>query len=213
MDDILESSVEALVDAYIEKRVIEDLTIFGIKTTSIFDLENIGFDRIGNDEFSLLEKCFRINGKEYLINLKLYFSGNNYYSNGIDIYGKRILSVFRKIFLKNEKSDGIKKIILLYEPNGDYGSLIINDILDVRFGKAGRGSQKKRYHILGISTDFECTEGWQERAMSTHGAKIMKPKISFATAKKRYRKNRALQELISYFTKNNPSACKAGEVY
>lgn len=197
-------SLDDVIISYLQEGLIKKTQPFGVNEISKRNLELAGFNGEGYEDFQLFEKYFRLLNSPIYLKLKFYFSDGHYHSNGIDLIGcaaVKLLNIF-----KNHSSE-IKSIYLLYEDYGDYGSLIVNDMLDIRFGKSGKYSRKGKYKILGLSTDFECNENWKEKSFNTQSAEKLKPRIDFKRAKGKYKNNKAMQQLINQLLEYFPEAC------
>jgi hypothetical protein len=81
------------------------------------------------------------------------------------------------------------------EPLG-FGSLVINKFLDLRFGKLGNEKRRKKFHLTGISTDFELPSGGMGRQVNTYAVRVTKEKISFYRALKKFNDEPAIRELV-----------------
>ena len=198
-------SLEQILYIFLKEKYISDPGIFSLHNFSIEELTKKSFDKVGDDFFCLYEKKYRTKNSNSDFNMKLYFHENNFMSNGVD-FSIRICTYLAKF--KNEFNDFIKinSIEILLDDYFESGSLIVNEFIEMRFGKIGRPKAKKKFHLMGISTDYEVPLKSTKNKISTHGARIRNTRLSFDRAMKLAKQSSALFELITLIKKDFPSA-------
>lgn len=198
--------LEDIFATYMKGQLIEDFRPFGFSTATVENFQAQGFGRAGEyNDYFLLEKFFRLLGSDLCLNWKFYFKDNSYSSSGFDLFNCPPSRLFGAPSIRHQ----VKRIFIVYEPDGDYGSLIVNDLLDVRFGRQGR-SKKSNHKIVGVSTNRENSIDWPEKSFSTKFAENFKSYISFPTIRSKHKNNQTLQKFIDYFLENFPDACQYG---
>ena len=196
----LSLKLEDIFAIYMRAQLVEDFQPFGFSTATVGNFQAKGFDRAGeNDDYFLLEKFFRLLGSNLFLNWKFYFKDNSYSSSGFDLFNCPPSRLFGAPSIRHQ----VKRIFIVY------GSLIVNDLLDVRFGRQGR-SKKSSHKIVGVSTNRENSIDWQEKSFSTKFAENFKSYISFPTIQSKHKNNQTLQKFIDYFLGNFPDACQYG---
>lgn len=140
------------------------------------------------------------------VNVKNYYHNGDFVSNGVDLDGGRIGTVLSDFFKSYTESMPIHSIELLLDDSLNYGSLIINDFLEIRFGKLGRPKRQKKYHIFGISTDYETPSNSTQRKVNTHAARMTKSHFSFRRSLVRFKNDPAISELVLCVMKKFPNA-------
>lgn len=203
-----EMSIEKILNIYLMEGFIKTPEIFGLKNFSEKELMQHLFHKAGDDNFCLWEKYYRIVNKNHYINLKLYFVGNKYESNGIGVSGVKAKKILNKYAFLYGKSNLIKKIQLYLGDSKNYGSIIINDFIDFRFDKKGAYHLKKKsFEFTGLSTDISMSKEFTEKQIDTKHARKTKEYFSFLEAKKKFPHNKALMNLIEILLRNFPGAC------
>ena len=147
---IADITLEEILDEYIQYGFLKNLPRFNARELLQSDLENKGFSREGMNDFYLMEKSFRLFGKETIINLKLYFWHGKYFSNGLDLFGINFSDAIDTLMkYKNQISD----LELLFNNDNGFGSLLVNNKIELRFDRKKFSKNKVRYIFTGISSD------------------------------------------------------------
>lgn len=202
---IITKSADQLLYIFLTEKYISDPLIFGLADFSMQELATNSFEITGDDFFCLYEKVYRVSGSESEINLKVYFLNKQFFSNGIDLFECKISTCLLNFCKSPRKLKSINSIELLLDNSLDSGSLIINDFLDVRFQKSKFGS-KKKFHLAGISTNFENTPSKSDGKSNTRFARNMKDAFPFQYVLKKFKKNAAIRDLAMCVMKNFPSS-------
>lgn len=179
---------------------------FGLHEFDIAELRKNSYEMVGDDFYCLYEKGYRFAGTHSYVNVKNYFNNEKFVSNGIDLAGGRVCTKLSGFCKKYGAKVQINSIELLLDDSLDYGSLIINEFLDVRFGKLKKSNRKKKFHLIGISTDYEIPSDGIAGKINTHGARLMKNKYSFFYALENFKSNQAIKELAMCVIINFPHA-------
>lgn len=202
---MIRATAEALLMEFVRKKYLSDPSIFGLNDFSKKTLESAGFSHSGDPDFSLYDKEFRIAGSDQFVNLKVYFKGEDQFSNGISINGARICR-YIDLLGQPENSQNISSIEILWDDSLEFGSILLNSHLDIRFGVQGKPDKRKSYHLLGISTDYEIPSRNCSGRTSTRGARILKSwKHPNST---RIRSRRSARDLIQCVQSNFPDLFK-----
>jgi len=211
---VLSASVNQLLRIFLTKKYISTPGLFGLCDFSANELLKNSYQMTGDDFYCLYEKNYRLAGSDSNLNLKNYFSQGEFISNGVDLTGARICTVLSRFCSSKIDSSLIYSIELFLDESLDFGSLVINDFLELRFGKTTRPKHKKKFHLTGISTDYELPLGSAERKINTRGARVMKKKISFCHALLKFAEEPAVKNLVMCVRENLPHAIldEAGEV-
>ena len=199
--DTIRTSTEELLLTYVKAKHLSDPGLFGLTSFSLSELLSNGFSRVGDPEFSLCEKEFRILGSNCFVNLKIYFKGEDLFSNGISLNGNRVCK-YLNFLGQPGNAENIFSLEILCDDSLEFGSIIINSHLDVRFGILGGADRRKKYHLLGISTDYEIPSGECTSRTSTHGTRALKD-VRIAETRKS-RKSAAAFELMRCAYRNFP---------
>lgn len=177
------TSVEELLLTYIREKHLSDPSLFGLESFSAPGLLASGFSCVGDSEFSLYEREFRMLGGNHYVNLKIYFKNGELLSNGVSLNGGRICRYLDFLGGSSSAMD-VSSLEILWDESCDYGSIILNGYLDIRYGIIGNVDRRKKFHLLGISTDYEISSPASTSRISTHGARVMKDGGLGATRKK-----------------------------
>jgi len=203
----LQASISEIIYMFLTENYLTKPSLLQIKEFTIEDLARNSFEMTGNDFFCLYEKTFRLQNSRRHVNVKNYFHNRKFISNGIDFFdGGRIFNVLEKLKDKCENQYDINSIELLMDESLNYGSLIINKFLDIRFSKSDRPKRKKKFLLIGISTDYEVPNDEFAKNGNTHGARLLKECFSFFHASKKFKNDLAIQELVACVVKNFPHA-------
>ncbi len=203
---VLHTSIDQLLYIFLTEKYISNPNILGLRNFSIDELVKNSFEMTGDSFYCLYEKSYKLADLNSYINVKNYFHNNEFISNGIDLTNGRICTELSNFCKRYGASMPIHSIELLLDDSLNYGSLIVNEFLDVRFGKLKKSKNKKKFHLTGISTDYERPSNGIERKINTHGAQIMKEKFSFYHALEKFKNNPAIRELVTCVMKNFPHA-------
>lgn len=195
------ASVEELLLIYINEKHLSNPSLFGLESFSAPELFARGFSCVGDPEFSMYEREFRLLGENCYVSLKIYFRNGELFSNGISLNGGRICR-YLNLLGGSSSVMNVSSLEMLWDDSCDYGSIIINGYLDIRFGIVGKVDRRKKYHLLGISTDYEISSPASTSQTSTHGARVMKDGGIAATRKKMSRLSVA--GLINCVNRNFP---------
>ena len=194
---MLHNSIDELLHQFLMEKYISNPKILGLSSFSINDLTRNSFEMVGDEFYCLYEKSYRLKNSNSFVNVKNYFHNNEFVSNGIDLTNGRLCTILSHFHKKYKTASLISSIELLLDDSLDYGSLIVNGFLDVRFGKSKKSKGKKKFHLIGISTDYELPLNSTAREINTHGARLMKGKLSFSRALEKFKDNPALKELAT----------------
>jgi hypothetical protein len=203
---LLHASVGMFIFIFLTEKYISTPAFLGLRNFSVDELIDNSYEMTGDGFYCLYEKSYRLAGSNSYVNVKNYFSNNEFISNGVDFTGGRICTELSRFCKKYERSMLVHSIELLLDDSLDFGSLIVNRFLDLRFGKLESPAGKKKFHLTGISTDYEHPSGKIEREISTHGARIMKEEVSFYRALEKFKREPAIKELVTCVMKNFPHA-------
>lgn len=203
---IINCQLEELICMYIENKIINCPRLFGLESFSEEDLLSNYFDKEGDDKFFIFEKNYRLIDTEIYINFKIYYIGNTLNSNGISVSRGPFVDVLKKISRRLKTVRSVYSLELLLDNSLNYGSIIVNNLIDIKFGKIGRGMDRKKFHLLGISTDYGFVENWEVKAINTHGARLMKDGVSFVDAQVKYKYNSSILGVIGALMENFPGA-------
>jgi len=203
---VLSASVSQLLRIFLTGKYISTPDLFGLRDFSAGELLKNSYQMTGDDFYCLYEKDYRLIGLDSSLNLKNYFSQGEFISNGVDLAGARICTELSRFCSSKIDSLLIYSIELLLDESLDFGSLVINDFLELRFGKTTRSKRKKKFHLTGISTDYELPLGSAERKINTHGARKMKKKVSFCHALLKFAEEPAVKDLVMCIRGNLPHA-------
>lgn len=203
---LINTTAEDLIYIYLSKKYISNPAIFKLPDFSIEQLLKNSFERTGDDFYCMYEKSYRIANSNVYTNIKNYFQNNQFISNGLDLSNGRLCTILSNLQKKYNQTTKIDSIEFLLDDSLEYGSLIVNKFLDIRFGKLRDCKYKSKFHFTGISTDYEIPSDSTEKKVSTNGARIMKNKFSFSHLTKLSKDNPAIKELVICVLKNFPRA-------
>ncbi|WP_157462666.1 hypothetical protein [Curvibacter gracilis] len=204
---LLQASISDILYIFLKEKYIANPNLLKIKDFTIEELLKNSFEMTGDDFFCLYEKTFRLQNTRVYANVKNYFHNGEFISNGIDFFGAdKMCNALKKLKDKFENHFEINSVELLVDESFNYGSMIINGFLDVRFSKLRRPKRKKKFFLVGISTDYEVSSGELAKNGNTHGARLLKDYISFFNASKKFKNDPAIQELVTCVMKNFPHA-------
>jgi hypothetical protein len=203
---MLHTSVGQLLYIFLTEKYITNSNILGLRNFDIAELRKNSFEMTGDSFYCLYEKSYRLAETSLYVNVKNYFNNERFVSNGVDLGGCRICTELSNFCKIDDASTQIRSIELLLDNSLDYGSLIINEFLDVRFGKIRMSNRKKKFHLTGISTDYELPSDGIAGKINTHGARLMKNKYSFFYAMDKFKNNQAIKELVMCVIKHFPHA-------
>jgi|GEM_PF-5759284 len=208
---LLHASIDQFLYIFLTEKYISNPDLLGLRNFSTDELARNSFEMTGDSFYCLYEKSYRLAGSSSYVNVKNYFSNNEFISNGVDFTNGRICTELSKFCKKYERSMLVHSIELLLDDSLDFGSLIVNKFLDLRFGKLKSPAGKKKFHLTGISTDYEHPSGKIDREINTHGARIMKEEVSFYRALEKFKSEPAIKELVTCVMKNLPHAISVSE--
>ena len=208
---MLHASIGELLHIFLTEEYISSPGFLGLRNFSAAELARNSYEMTGDSFYCLYEKSYKLTHSNSYVNIKNYFCNGKFISNGVDVTGGRICTELSKFCKKHERSMLIHSIELLLDDSLDFGSLIVNKFLDLRFGKLKGPTGKKKFHLTGISTDYEHPSGKIEREISTHGARIMKEGVSFYRALEKFKSEPAIKELVTCVMKNFPHAISVSE--
>jgi len=204
---LLRASISDMLHIFLTEKYISNPAMLGVNCFTAKELLENSFEMIGDDFFCLYEKIFRLQNSRIHANVKNYFHNGVFISNGIDFFGgDRMCKVLSNLSGECRKNSEIKSIELLVDESLNFGSLIINKFLDVRFSKLNRPKRKKKFFLIGISTDYEVASGGLAENGNTHGARLLKKNFSFLNLSKSLKSDPAIQELVTCVMKNYPHA-------
>jgi hypothetical protein len=198
-------SIAQLLHVFLTDKYISDPAILGLRNFSIDELVNSSFERTGDRFYCLYEKGYQLAESPSQVNIKLYFHEGEFISNGVDVSHGR-LSTALSDFCRDYGVSTVGSIELFLDDSLNYGSLILNNFLDLRFGKLGNPKRKKRFHLTGISTDYELPLNGTERGTNTRAARSTKSRVSFHSAPMDFKRSPAVSELMACLVKNFPAA-------
>jgi len=204
---LLQASISDMLYIFLTEKYISNPNLLKIQDFTTEELLKNSFEMIGDDFFCLYEKSFRLKNTMIYVNVKNYFHNGEFISNGIDFFdGERIINTIRDLEDKYKNQFDVNSIELLMDESLNHGSLIINKFLDVRFSKSNRPRRKKKFLLIGISTDYDASKDEFAKNGNTHSARILKEYFSFFNTSKRFKNDSAIQELVACVIKNYPHA-------
>lgn len=206
IQSMLHASIGELLYIFLTEEYISDPGFLGLRNFSAAELTRNSYEMTGDGFYCLYEKSYRLVHSDSCVNVKNYFCSGKFISNGVDFTGGRICTELSKFCKKHERSMLVHSIELLLDDSLDFGSLIVNKFLDLRFGKLKSPTGKKKFHLIGISTDYEHPSRKIDREISTHGARIMKEEVSFHRALEKFKCEPAIKELVTCVIRNFPHA-------
>lgn len=144
------------------------------------------------------------------VNLKVYFHNDVFFSNAIDVFGGRISGRITSNLVNLSKMHGdsmpINSIKLFLDESWEYGSLIINDFIDVEFSKQGKDKKKKKFYLTGITTDYGFPLKAIGNEIRSSETRRFDKKFSFSHALKKFNGNPAIKDLAICVVRNFPHA-------
>lgn len=205
---LIELSVVDIICIYINNGLIVDPKVFGLKEFSFDELLGEGFHMEGDSSFCLFEKEFRLKDGKHIANAKIYFSNEGFVSNGFDFWSGRLVSILSCLGVKcnDERFARVTSMDFLVDEDFNFGSLIINNCLDVRFLR--RAGRRNRFKISGISTDFQFEKQNLRPNVNTGFARAIKKEISVYAAKKRFKYDLGINELAGFLINEFPAVVR-----
>lgn len=205
---ILHASIEDFLYIFLTEKYISNPNTLGLHNFSINELTEKLFLMEGDKFYCLYEKIYKLENSNSCVNIKNYFHDNKFISNGLDLTNGRVCTILSNFQKKYGESAPIHSIELLLDDSLNYGSLILNEFLDIRFSKLKKPKRKKKFHLTGISTDYELPSNGINREVNTRGARMMKEHVYFRHASEKFKDNPAIKELVMFVIKKYPHALR-----
>lgn len=204
----IDITIGQIIQKYLLCKYLSGPNIFGLAS---YDMENAiknSFAPSGDTEYSVYEKEFRLAREEIYIYLKLYYENGKFISNGLSIRGARISRLFRGLDA-NVFSSLIKSFDVFFDDSFECGSIIINNYLEIRFSIKRNPNKKKKFQLVGISTDYELPIDSTARSINTNGARSRNNRCPQTMFEKASKKNAAVHQLLAFTSLKFPSSVGA----
>jgi len=203
---VLHASISQLLYIFLTEKYISNPEFLGLRNFSAAELARNSYEIAGDSFYCLYEKNYNLAHSNSSATIKNYFCNGEFISNGVDFARGRICTELTLFCKKRNASTLVNSIELFFNESLGFGSLVINKFLDLRFGKLGNEKRRKKFHLTGISTDFELPSGGMGRQVNTYAVRATKEKISFYRALKKFNDEPAIRELVMCVIKNFPHA-------